>query len=191
MKSWIKYQILFRDVTPSALTLSTIILLMVCETGISLFSPWLAGRFTESLLSSLSHTGLNYKHLLVLWLFLLAIKGVLTFYNNYFTGKTTQLMLTRLRVNLYNHLQMLPVNYYHEKKHGEIIALLTNDATIISHFITQTLVSIIPLAITFFGTLICIYFFNQTITLLAALLIPLFYLTAKLLGRSIRVSQNQ
>lgn len=186
MSKLLKYKNLFGDVTPSTLTLSTIITLMLLETAISLFSPWLAGRFTESLLSPSSIAGYTYKQLLLFWLFILAIKGILNFFNGYFTGKTSQRMLTRLRIKLYDHLQMLPISYYHDKKHGKILAFLTNDAAIISNFITQTLVSLIPLLITVCGALICIYFINPFIALLAGLLIPIFYIVTKLLGRPIR-----
>lgn len=186
MKKWQKYIALFSDVSPSLLTMAVIVMLMVAESAVSLLSPWLAGRFTEALLSPSPTTGFTYDKLLLFWLFILAIKGLLNFFNNYFTGKTSLRMLTRLQIKLSNHLQMLPVSYYHEKKHGKVLALLTNDATIISNFVTQTLVGLLPLFVTVFGALVCIYFIHPVICLLAAILVPLFYLITKLLGRPIR-----
>lgn len=183
---WHTYKKLFDDVTPPAGVLIIIVLLMVVETAISLTSPWLAGRFTDSLLSPSPALKLSSKQLLVIWLLILAIKGILSFFNSYFTGKTSQKMLTKMRVKLYDHLQMLPISYYHDKKHGKILAFLTNDATIISTFVTSTLVRLIPIVITICGALVCIYFINPVAAILAALLIPIFYIISKLLGRSIR-----
>jgi len=184
--SWHTYKKLFSDVTPSAGVLMIIVLLMVLETAISLTSPWLAGRFTDSLLAPSPALKLSSKQLLVIWLLVLAVKGILSFFNSYFTGKTSQKMLTKMRVKLYDHLQMLPISYYHDKKHGKILAFLTNDAAIISTFVTSTLVRLIPILIIICGALVCIYFINPIAAILAALLIPIFFIISKLLGRSIR-----
>ncbi len=163
-----------------------IVMLMVLETAISLASPWLAGRFTDSLLSPSPALKFSPQHLLIIWLFILAIKGILNFFNSYITGKTSHKMLTKMRMKLYDHLQMLPISYYHDKKHGKILAFLTNDAGIISTFVTSTLVRLIPIIITICGALVCIYFISPVAAILAALLIPIFYIISKLLGRSIR-----
>ncbi len=186
MDFWRNYKKLFGDVTPPVLTLMIIAALMVMETAISLVSPWIAGRFTETLLSPSPSLSFSSQQLLMIWLVILAIKGILNFFNSYYTGKISQKMLTDMRIKLYNHLQMLPISYYHDKKHGKILAFLTNDAAIISTFITGTLVRLIPIIITICGALICIYFISPMATLFAALLIPVFYIITKLLGRSIR-----
>ena len=186
MGKWSRYRELFGEVTPAKSALIAIVLLLFLETTIALVSPWLAGQFTESLLSGTSIAGVSYRQLLLFWLGLLGVKGVLNFFSSYWIGKISLGMLTRLRIKVYDHLQSLPLSYFHENKQGRVLAFLTNDATLISDFVTRSLVGLVPILMTICGALVCIFFIQPLIALLAALLIPLFYIVTKVLGRSIQ-----
>ena len=187
MKKPFGFRQLLGYTTPWRGTLLFILLLMLAESGVSLMSPWLAGRFTEVMLTpEQSSSSLALPQLLACWFALLALKALLSFSNQYFIGKTGEAMLTGLREKLYDHLQALPVGYYHERKHGETLTLLTNDAAIISSFVTGTLVGLLPLFVTFAGALTLIFLIDPFIAVMAGSLIPFFYLVMKVLGRKIR-----
>jgi ABC-type multidrug transport system fused ATPase/permease subunit len=95
-------------------------------------------------------------------------------------------MAARLRSRVYDHLQILPLAYYQERKPGDLLTLLSNDAEAISRFVTSTLVQLLPLILTFLGAFAIMAWLDPLIALLAALLMPLYYLAMKLLGRRIR-----
>ncbi len=179
------YTKLLAEITPGYPTLFLITTLMLLANGISLLMPWIAGLFTESLLGTPAPLSISYNVILVCWFFILLLHALLSFFSNYVSGKTSERMLAQLRNKLYNHLQSLPLGYYHEHKQGKILSLLANDAVIISNFVSQTLVSLIPHLITACGAMVCIFFISPLIALLVALLIPFFYITTKLLGRRI------
>ncbi len=187
----LKYKNLLFEITPAKGTLLAIVSFMTLETVLSLITPWLAGQFTHAVLSPSSSPTLTYQQILLLWLFLLALQAVISFFYGYLSGTTSQRMLTGLRVRLYDHLQALPMNYFHEHKHGNTLALLTNDAAIISDFVTNTLLGLLPLLLTVCGALLCIFLITPLVAVLAGLLIPLFFLTTKLLGRRIRPLSRQ
>lgn len=180
-----KYKNLFLQINPGAGILLVIITLMLLTNGVALVIPWIAGTFTETLIREESSTSLGYNTILFLWFLLLLLHAALSFFSNYLSGKTSEKMLANLRDKLYGHLQSLPMAFYHDHKQGKILALLANDAAIISNFISHTLVSLIPHAITACGGVICIFFISPLIALLIALLVPFFYLATKLLGRRI------
>ena len=186
MKKQFGFKELVSYTTPYRGTLLLITVLMLCESGVALVSPWLAGRFTEAMLTPSTAGALSLKQILLCWLAILALQGILNFSNHYLTGKTGESMLARLRSRLYDHLQSLPIGYFHERKHGEILTLITNDAAIISSFVTGTLIGLLPLFVTFTGALILIFLINPVIALMAGLLVPLFFLVMKVLGRKIR-----
>ena len=187
MKKHFGFKELLSYATPYRRTLLLITILMLCESGVALLSPWLAGRFTEAMLvSPATAYPFSLKQILLCWLAVLALKALLNFSNRYLTAKTGESMLARLRNRLYDHLQSLPIRYFHERKHGEVLTLVTNDASIISSFVTGTLIGLLPLFVTFSGALVLIFFINPTIALMAGLLVPLFFLTMKVLGRKIR-----
>ena len=164
---------------------------MLGESAASLVTPWLAGHFTNTLLEYEGSLTPDFETILILWLILLAVQALLRFGNSYLLASTGARMLARLRTRLYDHLQSLPMDYYHHQRRGEILSLLTHDAGIISHFVTGTLISLIPLTLTFFGALILMFRIDAQIALLAALFIPLFVLVIKLLGRQIRPLSTQ
>ena len=187
MKKHFGFKELLSYATPYRRTLLLITILMLCESGVALLSPWLAGRFTEAMLvSPATAYPFSLKQILLCWLAVLALKALLNFSNRYLTAKTGESMLAGLRNRLYDHLQSLPIRYFHERKHGEVLTLVTNDASIISSFVTGTLIGLLPLFVTFSGALVLIFFINPTIALMAGLLVPLFFLTMKVLGRKIR-----
>ncbi len=177
---------LVRYITPHKRTLGFALALMLGESASALLSPWLAGRFTQALLTDVSPFGLPIESFLMLWLLLLALQAVLSFGNRYLIGRTAAKMLTRLRMRLYEHLQALPLAYYHEHKRGEVLSLVTNDAAAISSFVTGTLLSLLPHLLTFVGALAFIFLVDTSIALLIGLSLPLFFLTIKLLGRRLR-----
>ncbi len=129
------------------------VLLMMGESAISLANPWIAGRLTELVVQPAAPAGLDLLGLMTLWALLLAGQSGLSFGNRYLLGSTGAVMLTDLRSRLYDHLQALPLGYFHEKRRGEVLALLGNDAGHISSFVTGTLVGLLPLLMTFVGAL--------------------------------------
>ena len=70
---------LVKFVTPYKGTLLLAMILMLGTSALSLASPWLAGRFTESLLSESVNITYSYRQILLLWLVVLAVQGLLTF----------------------------------------------------------------------------------------------------------------
>ena len=187
MKKPFGFKELLSYATPYRGTLLLITILMLGESGVALLSPWLAGRFTEAMLASPATTApFSLNQILLWWLAVLALKALLSFSNHYLTAATGESMLARLRNRLYDYLQSLPIGYFHERKHGEVLTLVSNDASIISSFVTGTLIGLLPLFVTFSGALVLIFLINPTIALMAGLLLPFFFLTMKVLGRKIR-----
>ncbi len=175
-------------VTPHRRVLLLAVVLMVGESAIALANPWIAGRFAELVLHSPASASPEFgvPGLMVVWALLLAAQSGLSFGNRYLLGGTGETMLAGLRSRLYDHLQSLPLSYFHERRRGEVLALLGNDAAHISNFVTGTLVSLLPLLITFAGAFYFLYLISPTIALLAGGLVPLFFLVMKLIGRRLR-----
>ena len=55
--------------------------------------------------------------------------------------------------HVYSHLQSLPMNWHHERQHGDVLALLTGDVYRLGSYVTGTLVPLVPLLFTFIGAL--------------------------------------
>jgi len=131
--------------------------LMLGGSLISLLNPWLAGQFTGSLIQESTTAQYTYKAILLIWLFVLAVQGLFSFGTRYLLGIAGEKYITVLRTRLYDHIQVLPLDYFHERKRGKILSLLTNDVVIVSYFVTGTLLWIVPQIVTLSGALIMIF----------------------------------
>ena len=182
---------LVRYVTPYRLTLLLALLLMLATSAMTLLSPWLAGQFTLSLLGNDTLFGLTLEMILLGWLGILALQALLSFSNQYLLSNTWQQMLANLRTRVFDHLQILPLDYFQGRKHGSILTLLSNDAYLISDFVTGTLLGILPQLLTLTGAMIMILLIDPLIAVIVAILIPLFYLIMKIVGRRLRPLSQQ
>lgn len=186
MNIFSRYSPLFSSITPPTRTLFLIVLLMLAENGLALLTPWLAGLLTQSLLSETISIALSFRQIIAILFIVISLQSILTFSNRILSGATGERMLVQIRTRLYNHLQRLPLSYHYDHKHGETLALITNDCSAISNFISGTVVSLIPTLLTAVGAILCIGFISPKVAILAVTLIPLFYIAIKLLGRKVR-----
>ena len=183
---WMNFRELVTLVTPRLGTLLLIVALLLLVSGLALLQPLLAGQLTESLLSLPEERRLSIGAILGAWFALLVTRSVVQVASDYLSGSTGELMAAALRRRVYQHMQILPLSYHQERRAGDILSLLNNDAETFSDFVTNTLVQLLPLLATFFGALLLMMWIDVRIGLLAGLLVPLYFLVIKLVGRRIR-----
>ena len=171
-------------------------LLMLFESAAALFVPWAGGLLAEAMLrpADLAPAGLALPGVgIVLFgmLGLFALQALLKFGNTYILGNAADKIVSDLKIRLYDHLQALPLGYYHERRLGDTLALLTNDVYVLSGFISGTALALVPLLFTAGGAVILMFRIRPTLALLAVFLIPLFYLLMKVFGRRMRPLAEQ
>jgi ATP-binding cassette subfamily B protein len=181
-----KFSALLRSVTPHRKTLVAIVFLLLAESLFSLAGPWLAGELTAKVLGERGSILDSVNLILLLWLALMLAKSILNFSSQYLVGKTGQDMAARLRTSIYRHMQLLQLGYLQERSQGEMLTILSNDSEHISNFVTTTLVQLLPLLATFFGAFLIMAWLDPVIACLAVLLLPVYYLATKVIGRRIR-----
>jgi ABC-type multidrug transport system fused ATPase/permease subunit len=182
----LKYSSLLSIVTPHLRTLFLILALLVINSAVALANPWIAGVLTKSVLEGEQGALPAFQWIILAWFGLLAVRSILGFASGYLVGGTGARMAARLRSRVYEHLQILPMRYYQDRRPGDLLTLLSNDSAAISGFVTNTLVQLLPLILTFLGAFAIMALLDPLIALLAALLMPVYYLAMKILGRKIR-----
>lgn len=85
-------------------------------------------------------------------------------------------VMERLRGNLFNKLQRLPLGYFDGHPTGEIMSRFTNDIANIDGMFSNSLTTIVSGAVTLIGTLIFMLTTNWILTLVVVVFIPLFLL---------------
>lgn len=159
-------------------------LLMLAETAAGLALPGLAGRFAGDLLGEGS--ALNAHALLAALLALLAVQSLLRYANTVRLGSVSDQVLADLQTRLFDHLQALPLAYHQSRRRGDTLSLLTHDVWHLAHFLSTTLVGLLPLLLTVIGALVMMARLDARLTLAVMLLVPLFFVLMKTMGRRLR-----
>lgn len=170
-------------ITPHRRALLAAVLMLLASSLLALANPWMAGLFTAIVMDE---SPLDARLLLAAWLGLLTLRSLLAFGTSYYIGSTGEQLCAQLRTRLYQHLQALPIAYFQQRRAGDILSLLSTDAAIVSGFVTETLIQLMPAVLTFSGAFILMAWLDPTIALLAILLLPAYFLAMKILGRRMR-----
>ena len=173
---------------PYRSTLTLCGVLMLLESGVSLAVPALGGLFAQHVLSG-GPTQATTVLLGLLGLF--AAQGLLRFANSFLLGRTSANILADLRIRVYDHLQALPLDFHHQRRHGDLIALLAYEVQRLSGYITGTLLAIVPLLVTVVGAVFLMFRIDMLLAGLVTLLVPAFYLVLRILGRRLRPLAKQ
>ena len=179
------FRLVLGYITPHRRVLLAVLALLLAGSALSLANPWMAGLLTASVMGN-EPPALGTRALLGLWLGLMVLGGLQGFATQYFIGTTGERITAEMRTRLYQHLQALPVGYYQQRRAGDTLTLLSTDAEIISGFVTDTLMQLLPALLTFAGAFLMMAWLDLTIALLAVLFLPAFFLAMKLIGRRLR-----
>jgi ATP-binding cassette subfamily B protein len=155
--------------------------LLLAEGAASLVIPWLGGALAGALFA-----GQAAIFVAAMILVALALQSLLRFASAYALDRAADEIIGDLRLQVYAHLQALPVGYFQRSSQGEALALLTSDVYVVGGYLSHTLVSIVPLAMTAVGAAFMMLRIEWTAATWLLLLIPLCVLVMKLAGRRIR-----
>ena len=94
--------------------------------------------------------------------------------------------IQRLRNELFEKLQKLPVRYYDTNNNGDIMSRFTNDVDVISEMLNNTVVQLISGAISIVGTLSLMIYTNIWLTLITIVMVPLMLKAVSGIGKRSR-----
>ena len=100
--------------------------------------------------------------------------------------------VNRLRSDLFDKLQNLPLSYFDQHPHGELMSRFTNDADNVQLALEQSVVSMCSSCLMFVGLVAMMLVINWQLFLVTALVLAVtMFLFQKLGGRSRRFYQKQ
>jgi ATP-binding cassette subfamily B protein len=91
-----------------------------------------------------------------------------------------------LRRALYDHIQRMGLRFFTNTKAGELVSRLNNDVVGAQRAVTNTLVSIVTNIVMLVITLTIMLYLQWQLTLLAIIILPLFLVPARRVGRVLR-----
>lgn len=100
--------------------------------------------------------------------------------------KISQNAIQRIRNDLFDKLQRLPVKYHDTHTHGELMSRFTNDLDSVGEMLNNTLVHLFTGVITIIGTLILMFTTNWILAIVVILTIPFMTLAGGAVGSKSR-----
>ena len=109
--------------------------------------------------------------------------GILaSFIYNRLMAIITQGFLAKLRLDMFNHMETLPIRYFDTHQHGDIMSCYTNDIDALRQMISQSLPQIILSLFTVLTSLIIMLSYSIWLTLIVLLFVVVMFRVTKVFG---------
>lgn len=104
----------------------------------------------------------------------------------WFSARIGEGLIYDLRVALYDHVQRMPIGFFTRVQTGSLISRMNNDVIGAQRAVTGTLGQVISNGIVLVTTLVAMLLLEWRLTLLAVVLLPVFILPTKRVGRQLQ-----
>jgi ABC-type multidrug transport system fused ATPase/permease subunit len=96
----------------------------------------------------------------------------------YLVGWVGQRALADLRLQIFRHLQEMPVGFYERRPAGVLISRMTNDVEALDSLVTDTVVTLFQASLTLVGSIVILLFLDARLALLTFLIFPVMALAS-------------
>ncbi|MEN2767764.1 ABC transporter ATP-binding protein [Ornithinibacillus xuwenensis] len=111
--------------------------------------------------------------LLGLYVGLLLIAGIFQFYKTFMLQKASNQIVKKMRNDIFEHTQRIPINYYVDQPAGKIVARITNDTEAIRDLYERVLSIIVTSAIYMVGIFVALFILDAKLAVWFLILVPL------------------
>ncbi len=157
-----------------------IIIVFICvatNTGLNLLSSYMLRPIINNLFDGKGATVLVQN--LIIMAIAYAVALIANFIQIRIMINVAQKSLERLRNDLFEKMQKLPLRYFDTNSNGDMMSRYTNDVDSVGEMMSNTAITLFSAIITFVGTLIVMCFTNIILTVISIVLIPIFFFTGK------------
>ena len=110
--------------------------------------------------------------IVVLFIISALVVWVTSFAQTYLTNWVGQRALQDLRMDVFRHLQEMPVGFYERRPAGVLISRLTNDVEALEQMVTDAVVTLFQASLTLVGSIVILLLFDVKLALLTFLIFP-------------------
>lgn len=114
--------------------------------------------------------------LLLVYLILAIATAVLRYFMYIYLQVGANRVVQKLRKDVFEHIQTLPIQYFDNLPAGKIVARVTNDTEAVRNLYVQVLSNFATSFISIIGVYIALFILNWKMAMLALLMIPVVYL---------------
>lgn len=177
-----------------------VLLFAIGSTIFNIAGPKILGKATTEIFTGLvgkvsGGSGIDFEkiaHILIFLMCLYVTSAIFSFIQGYIMTGVSQKLTYRLRKEISEKINRMPMNYFDTRTHGEVLSRVTNDIDTLSQSLNQSSTQIITSFTTIIGVLIMMLSISPLMTLVALLILPISLgLISTIVKRSQRHFKNQ
>ena len=161
--------------------ISIIISALVGVSGIE-FIKYLIDDFITPLLGSQNPDYTALFNVIMIMALVYFVGVIATYIYNRLMINISQGILNKIRKQLFNHMQKLPIRYFDSRPHGEIMSIYTNDVDTLRQMLSQSIPQVFSAIVSMVTVLISMFTTNVYLTLVVIAMVVIMIFVSKYLG---------
>lgn len=166
---------------------SRLIMAMVCmlveSAGVSA-TAWLMRPVVDSILVNNDVRMLNLVPLVIILIYFM--RALSTYWGDYLMNYVGQDIIRRLRNNLYDRIQDLPLSFFHRETTGALMSRIINDVNFVRDMVSSTITGSLRDCFTIIGLVVVLIFQIWYLALFALLVLPAAFIPIVIFGKKVR-----
>ncbi len=180
---------LFRYLRPHLAPFSIAIVGLLVGSAIGLAFPLVIAGIASQVVAGGDPAGLDRLILGLIALF--CVQAVASFVQTWLLGVVGERVVAQLRGELYGRLVTLSLDFFGQRRVGELVSRLSSDVTLVRTMLTQTITSLLSSVIGLVGSVIILFTLSPTLLLVVLLLAPALIVVAVVFGRPLQRVSTQ
>ncbi len=175
-----------------------LLLVVIFAIGSTIFNiagPKILGKATTELFHGLINkvsggSGIDFDKIAKILIGLMCLyvcSALFSFFQGYIMTGVSQKLTYRMRKEISEKIDRLPMGYFDKMTHGEILSRITNDVDTLSQSLNQSATQVITSVATIIGVLVMMLSISPLMTVIAILILPL---SMGLIGMIVKRSQR-
>ena len=158
-----------------------VMIFAACSTVFSVIGPKILGKATtalsEGLMAKIKGTGgIDFTYIGKVLLFVLGLyscSAIFSFVQGWIMTGVTQKICYRLRKEISEKINRMPMKYFESRTYGEVLSRITNDVDTMGQGLNQSITTIITSIATLIGVLVMMLSISPLMTLIALVILPI------------------
>lgn len=158
-----------------------VVIVAILSTIFSIIGPKILGNATTELFNGLvskvnGGAGINFDKIAEILIFLLClyiVSAIFSYIQGFVMSYITQKTTYKMRKDINEKIDRLPMSYFDKKSHGEVLSIITNDVDTVSQSLNQSATQIVTSIVTIIGIFVMMLSINIPLTIISFLILPL------------------
>ena len=164
---------LVRYLAPFKIGMTVVLVLVVIYTILGLGGPYLMGVAIDQYIAVKKMDGLAPIALTMLAVYVL--NNLFQAIASWVMASISQSALKRMRQDLFEHLQTLPLAFFDHNPAGELMSRLTNDIDAINQAVSQNVTSLLASVLSMGGIVIAMFVLDRWLALASLIVVPIMF----------------